>query len=281
MRYLVFGIFLLNSFYAHSNNDTLYIAKQSAEIGFTNASFCSFHSSTDFSRNNTAIKINEGESLIITIINLDSLVHDFTIDNVIESNNIVQGFDTLTVQVDEIPNGTFRYYSSVNYGHLLGASGVLQVGYEEYERYCWNLFDVDVDFSDSLALGLIDLVPSGYEPSYFLINGNDYPTLLADSLTAIHETLNDTIIVSIVNSGNIVSSFHFHGFHVTILDAKINLLQIGWLKDSTPFFKGDAVTLMIVADQTGLYPIHAHNLVATTSGGIYPGGMITTIQIDP
>jgi FtsP/CotA-like multicopper oxidase with cupredoxin domain len=281
MKWFPFIFFFLNCSALFGLSDTLYIVKSNDVIGITNTYFCSFLETPNFSRTNAVLKLNSGDTLNITVVNLDTAAHTFTIDNVIEIGNIIPALDTVDFQILPLPNGTYRYYSDVAYGKYLGASGVLQVGYEQYKRYSWNLYDVDIGLSDSIALGQSTTVPGGYEPSYFLINGIYYPNTTTDSSTGITGNLNDTLIISVVNSGNMVNSFHFHGYHFTILDAKLNTMQIGWLKDSTPFLKGDAVTLMIVANQIGLYPIHSHNLVATTTGGIYPGGMISTINISP
>ena len=271
--------FLLQSASSIAFTDTLYVMKQFAAIGITNTHFCSFLQSNNFARTNSNLQVDSGDTLNLTIINLDTLDHTFTIENVIETGNVVAAAGILSVQILPLPDGTYRYYSNASYGKYLGASGVIQIGYEQYKRYCWNLFDIDVGVSNSIATGQTSTIPTGYMPSYFMINGNYYPDTASDTATAISGSLNDTIIISVVNSGNIGNSFHFHGYHVQILNAKINTFQVGWSKDSMPILKGEALTLMLVAYQTGLYPIHAHNLVATTTGGIYPGGMITTIDI--
>jgi hypothetical protein len=36
-----------------------------------------------------------------------------------------------------------------------------------------------------------------------------------------------------------------------------------------------------VPDKPGEYPIHDHNLVAVTGGGMYHAGMISTIVVTP
>ena len=40
------------------------------------------------------------------------------------------------------------------------------------------------------------------------------------------------------------------------------------------------MTLLLVPDQPGMYPVHNHNLVTVATGG-YPGGMITRLNIMP
>jgi hypothetical protein len=45
--------------------------------------------------------------------------------------------------------------------------------------------------------------------------------------------------------------------------------------------KGEGMTVQLVANQAGIYPVHDHNLIAVTNAGFYPGGMITQIIVDP
>ena len=77
-----------------------------------------------------------------------------------------------------------------------------------------------------------------------------------------------------------ISPFHFHGYHVTILETTVHQKIIGWEKDTFPIFPGEAMTLLLIPDQPGMYPVHNHNLVTVTTGG-YPGGMITRLNIMP
>ena len=74
---------------------------------------------------------------------------------------------------------------------------------------------------------------------------------------------------------------HFHGFHVEYLSTTIQTSRIGWIKDTVPLKKGEAMTVLLIANQEGIYPVHNHNLIAVTNSGFYPGGMITLINITP
>ena len=40
------------------------------------------------------------------------------------------------------------------------------------------------------------------------------------------------------------------------------------------------MTLLLVPDQPGIFPVHNHNLATVNTGG-YPGGMITRLNIMP
>jgi FtsP/CotA-like multicopper oxidase with cupredoxin domain len=73
---------------------------------------------------------------------------------------------------------------------------------------------------------------------------------------------------------------HFHGFHAEILHAS-DPTRIGWVKDTFPLDVSSTLTLKLVVDLEGTYPVHDHNLIAVTNTGFYPGGMITHIVVSP
>lgn len=262
-------------------SDTLYIIKSQTSIGVNNTYLCTFNDSNVFSHENYAFQLNSGASLDVTVVNTDTSVHTFTIDGYLTSGNQIQPGDTMDFSINNLPDGTYRYYSDVPWGKNIGASGVVQVGYEQYDRYTWNLLDVDTASFAEIALGTMTNFDSDYLPSYFLINGKSFPATVTDSSTSIYQQLGDTIIISVINSGHMVNSFHFHGFHFDIIGATEHTDYIGWTKDSTPFVRKEAMTIMLVAYQEGMYPIHSHNLMAVTNSGLYPGGMITMINIQP
>jgi hypothetical protein len=57
--------------------------------------------------------------------------------------------------------------------------------------------------------------------------------------------------------------------------------RVGWSKDTVPIRMGEVLTVQLVANQVGMYPVHNHNLIAVTNAGFYPGGMITQIHVAP
>ena len=76
-------------------------------------------------------------------------------------------------------------------------------------------------------------------------------------------------------------TFHFHGFHVDVLQIEKRQQVLNWKKDSLPFVIGETATVMFFADKLGHYPVHDHNLISVLTQGGYPGGMITMIEILP
>lgn len=280
MKNLLVCLLFLTAFSAKAN-DTLFIVKGQVQLGNNTTYMCVFNDSSNFFPRNATLYLPSSPSFNLTIVNLDTSVHTFTIDGHVTTNNSINPQDTATFLLSGLSDGTYRYYSDVSYGRLIGASGTIIVGYNQYSRFSWNLLDVDTSSFTNLANGSAVAHPANYTASFFLINGLMHPQTLSDRETAIEGDLGDTLIICVVNSGQMINSFHFHGFHVTILDAKKSTDYIGWTKDSMPFLRGEAMTLMLVANQAGTYPVHSHNLMAVTNSGLYPGGMLTHITIDP
>jgi hypothetical protein len=51
------------------------------------------------------------------------------------------------------------------------------------------------------------------------------------------------------------------------------------MKDTFPIQPLETLLLQLVPHQVGEYPVHDHNLVAVSAGGIYPNGMFLTLLI--
>ena len=141
-------------------------------------------------------------------------------------------------------------------------------------------FENILTLSDSIAKGLTFSIPNYYKPEVFTINNYFFPSTTLDSIGYVTGNVNDSIIISVVNSGQLVSPIHCHGYHVTILDVRVHQRILGWEKDTFPVLAGDALTLLLIPDKPGIYPVHNHNLTTVDTGG-YPGGMITQFNIQP
>jgi len=260
--------------------DTLYINRDTVNQAQKLINYCSFNGTSVFELTNKPLEVNENDTLQVTIINTDSLTHTLTVNAILETVNTIAPFDTATFQLKFNSKGTYRYYSDFVYGKYLAASGNILVGYSNYIHFFWNLFEAKDTFMDSIANGLTTTLPNYFKPEVFTINNLYFPNTVADTLGAVTGHVNDSIIISVVNSGQMVSPFHFHGYHVKIIDVKIHQAILGWEKDTFPVFPGEAMTLLLVPDQPGMYPVHNHNLVTVATGG-YPGGMVTRLNIMP
>ena len=93
--------------------------------------------------------------------------------------------------------------------------------------------------------------------------------------------VNDEVYISMINAGIMSHTLHFHGFHVEILQSAKRPYTVGWIKDGIPLAPDEVVTVKLVPDKPGMYPVHDHNLISVLSGNVYPGGMITTLRILP
>jgi hypothetical protein len=274
---LLFSVLNL-SINANTVYDTLYIQRAVHMIGPYATHFCTFSSSETFDIKNKNFTLSTDDLLHLTIINSDTVMHTFTINDIFESNNILPPADTLTVELQFSNPGTYAYYSDFPYGKGLGASGIISVGWAHHQNFFWNLFDQDVALSEELANGNALGPPANYRPELFLINNLSYPATTSDMDVLIMGMVGDTLIINIHNSGKMNHTIHFHGYHVKILHAKKYQHYIGWIKDSFPVLIDEVMTVELIPDKPGMFPVHDHNLVTVTTIA-YPGGMMTMLHI--
>ena len=240
-----------------------------------------FNSTAVFDTVNTFFNAPENAGWELTVINTDSVAHNFTINTSQTFTENIPAGEEVTFEVPALLFGTYRYYSSDERGEVLGLSGLIKVGIDSDLQFHWNLADWMPSRMDSAQAGTPIDWDSGYIPKYFSINSHTYPNTANDPLGTVTMNLGDTCLISIVNGGFMEHVLHFHGFHVEILSATVQTSRVGWTKDTLPIHKGEGLTLLLVAAQAGVYPVHNHNLVAVTNAGFYPGGMLTMITVQP
>ncbi|PCJ81201.1 MAG: hypothetical protein COA49_05690 [Bacteroidetes bacterium] len=238
-----------------------------------------FNSSENFDTSNVAIEIPDGTLWNLIVINLDSLVHEFEIQGFENFGGIVLAGDTATFDYPPMNLGTYRYYTSDERGLLLGASGVVKCGIETPLQFHWNLVDWMPSRMDSVVVGANVVWDEEYIPKYFSINSYTFPHTPLDENGYVSLILGDTCSISIVNNGFMDHVLHFHGFHVEIVSSTHQTSRIGWIKDTISILRGEGITVKLIANQPGIYPVHNHNLIAVTNSGFYPGGMFTLINI--
>ena len=278
------GVFVSLTSFSAIIKDTIHINKEPFQIGGTigyTFHACVFNQTSTFEQTNKIIEIDEGDILELHVINNDTLEHTFTIDNLVETNNTIIAGDTKDFTITFNSIGPYRYYSDVFYGKGLGASSFIMYGYENFPRYYWNMFEQSDTLSEEIALLQTNSIPLDYEPDIFTINMKVPPATGVDPYAKVIQNVGDTIYISVMNSGAMLHTLHFHGYHVTIVNASINSLYNGWLKDSFSVLKEEIVFLLLVPDQPGTYPVHEHNLICVSTNGFYPGGMLNLIDIQP
>ena len=229
---------------------------------------------------NAIVDIDANGSAAASLVNLDSLEHTLIISDVDWAGVTVAPGDTVQFNWPELTFGTYRYHLSGLRGEFLQASGILRVGVTAEHRFVWNLADLQSNWMDAVANGMVPIWED-YLPDFFTINEAHYPNTLEDEQAVVALNLGDTAVISIANAGQMDHVLHFHGYHVEILQSTRLPSRTGWIKDSVPIRTGEGLTLQLVPDQTGTYPVHDHNLIAVTNAGFYPGGMLTHIIVEP
>ena len=277
-RWLFTALFLLNMFSGFSM-DTLYISSGKDTIRNAAVWITAFTADSGLSIKNTpVIRTTPNVQKSVYIINLDTAQHNFTIPGVLEQGNDIapgqgQQFDIT------LPEGVYSYFSSSNAARELGAYGMIVSG--SWATFNWLLNEFD-STAALQAFTQESSIPfdANYRPNEFTINGLTHPESAADPAIEVTGNVNDTLFIAVCNAGKMHHTLHFHGYHVTIIH-DVNGTMNDWIKDTIPFRPGDSMLLQLVPDKPGTFPVHDHNLISVTNNGIYPGGMITHLNIVP
>jgi len=282
-KILLFCLFVLFTKITFSATvfDTLYINKAPYTIGSFTFQACVFNDSSNFKIENEIIELNEGDNLQLHVINNDTLEHTFTIDGLVNNNNVIMPNGTKDFTINFSNKGAYRFYSDKFYGKHLGASSIIMYGYQNYPKYFWNMFEQSDTLSQDIANLQANSIPFSYQPDIFTINLKVHPYLENDLHAKINQQVGDTIYITVLNSGKMFHTLHFHGYHIEIIDASINTKYNGWIKDSFGILENEIILVRLVPDQPGTYPVHEHNLINVTTNGVYPGGMLNLINIQP
>ena len=256
-------------------NSGIYTAVDSAQFPAS-----AFNLTAEFSPENARIIASSGDTIHLRIINNDSLVHGFSIDDKVPLLNIAVG-DT-----EEVEFHFFEaYIASIYYDPLayptnvaLGLAGMIYIAPSHASTFYWNLKEFNKSWASILATGnSVDW--ANYYPDYFTVNGRSNPNINLDSNARIVGSVGETIHIIIANTGQSVHSLHFHGYHSQILYASESPNYVGRIKDTFPIKSMQTMILELIPDKPGEYPVHDHNLVAVSAGGIYPNGMFLTMLI--
>ncbi len=239
-----------------------------------------FLATADAFGSNAVVDLEANAPLAASVANLDSVDHVLVIDDVDWAGVEIPAGDTVAFEWPALPMGSYRYHLDGERGNYLQASGVLRSGIDAEHAFVWHVADLEAAVLDTVAAGGAWNAAT-YTPDFFTINEAHYPHTLDDPRALVSVQLGDSAIISVANAGQMDHVFHFHGFHVEILQSTRSPERVGWLKDSVPVRRGEGLTLLLVPDQTGTYPVHDHNLIAVTNAGFYPGGMLTQIIVSP
>ena len=274
---IVFFGLTIDSMFGQGLPDRLFITSgQRLNIDSTITSWRSFSTLAAFGERNPILTAQFRDTLSCWLINLDSVSHSFEVSNH-PGSWTVNPSDSTWVNIPLLDTGVFQYRDPSNNQGYLGLSGMLVVAPYPISYY-WNLRAYDTNMSESILKGNT-VYWTDYEPDYFTVNGKSNPSINLDSMARVTGVVGDSINIYISNAGMSIHSLHFHGFHARILTSSKFPIQKGWFKDTFPIYPNETLHLLLVPDKPGEYPVHDHNLVATSGANIHPFGMVMTLLI--
>lgn len=276
MRFLLLTTIWMTAAMAWGQADTLWIVSGGWAFGGDTLAALRFASSPQFDPVNARVSADAP----LVVVNLDSVSH--------ELNTTIEGWQVVTAGANEaveliwpsLSNETHRLWSDSERGQTLGLSTMIRSGWDDHPHFLWNLNEWEPGHTWTVAAGdpLDEAAP--YVPTQFTINESIFPATLDDSTAVVTGNVGDTLRVSVVNHGRMDQVLHFHGYHVTVLQSSQHPNRVGWSKDTVPVKRGECVVVSLTPHQPGMFPVHAHNLIAVTNGGFYPGGMLTRLIIE-
>lgn len=267
---------------ADTVQDTLYINAGTATMyDGTTFPYMAFNPTNQFDQANVLITLNIGDDLDLVVINNDIAEHGFTVKNSAITPQVIQPGDTAYVSQSFPEPALFIYYDHLDQpdNNYMGLGGMIAVLGSSDRRFYWDMKTHDSTYSAELDAGN-NVDWDSYYPQHFTINGKSFPETTTDTLTRIIGSMGDVIHIHLANTGRSMHSMHFHGYHASILYSSQHPSWVGRSKDTFPMDPMETMILELVPNQTGLYPIHDHNLVAISGSGIYlNGGLLLTIEI--
>ena len=278
--FLLAFLFLNADCFSALVEQTLYINRGTfVTVKNTTFPFLAFNETSTFNSLNTVIAIRISDSLKITLVNNDTVLHGFSIrQSSIQA--MVNPAQSLTVIFVPSSEGNFIYYDHLNspVNRYLGLAGMICVSNTSSRKYFWNLKEHQTDYNKQAAQGNA-VNWNSYYPDYFTINGKSFPDLQNDTTAKITANVGDTLLLFVANTGQSMHSLHFHGFHCRSVYSSDSNRKLNWVKDTWPLKSMESLILELVPDKSGKYSVHDHNLVAVSGGSTHPNGMFTIMEI--
>jgi hypothetical protein len=263
---------------ANQVEDTVYINRGLfTTIQGSQFDYLAFNSSTLFSNENSRFVVSLNDTLVLTVINNDSIQHGFSVKNTsINFNLAVGGMNIFSFsQSSATP---FVYFDPLDENTYLGLAGII-VFTDFSKNFFWNMKDHQASWNDSISAGG-SVNWNDYYPNYFTINGKSNPDINLDTNARVTGNVGDTMYIYMANTGHSIHSIHFHGYHAEIIFSSENSMHVGRSKDTFPIQPMEISVVRLVPNQPGEYPVHDHNLVAVSGGNYYPNGMFLTMLIN-
>lgn len=242
-----------------------------------------YNTSPVFDANNAVVEIATGDTLSLTVFNNDSLPHGFHLENETATWGVMNEGESLSGLITSASRQLIIFFDDYDYpsNRYMGAGGMIcffEAGDEDIPRYFWNIKEHSTDFNNSIANN--EAVNwNEYTPDYFTINGKSFPDLQLDETAVVSENVGQFVHIYMANTGQSAHSIHFHGFHSTSI-FHTDAAQTNRVKETWPLKQMQGAILEMLADKTGQYSVHDHNLVAVSGGGIHPNGMFLIMTIE-
>ncbi len=237
--------------------------------------------SADWDTVNVSFHVAESAPQELVVVNGDTVDHAFDLGVEGWSPVVLPPGTPVGLTLPALPAGSYAYGSDSERGHVLGAAGLVISGLNDLPHFHWNLGDWEPSrLAEVSAGGMVD-PEAAYVPRQFTVNDRIFPNTLTDPFGHVQIGVGTSCYITIANQGSMDHVLHFHGFHVEVLQATRHPERLGWTKDTMPFLMGEVAVVRLDAFQPGMYPVHNHNLIAVTNAGLYPGGMITHLNIAP
>lgn len=269
---------------AVAGQDTLWIQSGNWQAsGSVSMPVLRLNDSPVFEVRNALLAWTAGAPENLTVVNFDTVAHHFELTGAAWAGLDVAPGEAATGMLPDLSAGTYGFRLSGERGKWMGAQGLVAVREADptHPEFLWNLAEWDVDRVVAAAAGEGEAGFGDYVPAYFTINEAMHPQTLQDTTAVVALNVGETALIRVHNAGAIDHVLHFHGFHVEIVSSTGHPERVGWSKDTVPVRSGESMTLELMANQPGTFPVHDHNLIAVTNAGLYPGGMLTQIQVTP
>jgi FtsP/CotA-like multicopper oxidase with cupredoxin domain len=188
--------------------------------------------------------------------------------------------ETFVYEFEAKPSGTFWYHTHVDAVRQLdlGLSGafVIEAANEpQFDQDYTMLLDEWIVQENSIN-GSLNSVHAGHDMSeynYFTINGKAYP-----AAEKIKVKKGDKVRLRFINAGYQVHPMHLHGKRFTVFAKDGAQLPQPYQADTINVAPGERYDISFIADGSGEWMLHCHNLHHTANNGIEPGGLMTTLE---
>jgi len=230
----------------------------------------------------SGLLVIEGDTVNITVANNLNLPINFVIPGALEDSPAVLPGKSRIYSFTAPAAGSYMYYDDFNgkTGRAMGLSGPMVVMpadgsdklYSSGPTFARQYTLVLNELDDRLNQAVYNGQPydfADYEPNYFFVNGLSYPETSEDDDTRVVMSVGENVAIRFINTGLIISSQHFHGYHVDVASRnrvpEITVIE----KDSVAVEVGECVDVILPVAQAGVYPLHTHFVPGVTANGVY------------